>query len=199
MSTIYVTLQDNEKGLEYCEKALRVHQQTSGERHPETGSTWLNLSQCYIELKDYDHAMNAARQALDILSSSQGETHPNVGECYNKLGVIYGDLRQFEKAEENHRKALDIRLANFGEKHTDTANSYQSLGYIRILQGCELEAIQFYEKALAIYQNTVGINHPNGKLCIENIDNCYTAYLNKHPNNKKVQSAYQLFKETYKQ
>jgi tetratricopeptide (TPR) repeat protein len=79
-----------------------------------------------------------------------------VGETgWRRLGQLLIRLSQFDKAEELYNVLLE-QTSDEGEK----AIYYNNLGHIKDNQGDYEKAIEYYEKALAIWQKTLSPNDP---------------------------------------
>jgi tetratricopeptide (TPR) repeat protein len=107
-------------------------------------------------------------QDLRVLTDRiREETFPNSTGWY-RLGLVLLKIGQSEKAQEVYDVLLDQRT-NESEK----APIYGHLGIIKFNQGKYQEAITFYEKALAIQQQSLPPNHPDVAMCYNNIGMVY--------------------------
>lgn len=100
--------------------------------------------------------------ALEELLKAEKLLEPNSLEqakCYNDLGVVYWNNGNRELALQYHEKALAIRQSAATEKAVLQADSYNNIGLI-YLQDVPSFAVDYFNKALAIYKNQLGNNHP---------------------------------------
>ena len=69
--------------------------------------------------------------------------------------------------------ALEIRLALYGENHSEVAVCYNNIGYVYGEMGDYTQALELYEKALAIYKEVFGDNHIDTAHKYNNIGSVY--------------------------
>ena len=56
-----------------------------------------------------------------------------------------------------------------GEKHSDTATTYNNIAVVHDNQGDYDKALEFYQKALAIFEKVLGSEHPSTATTYNNI------------------------------
>ncbi|CAF0851864.1 unnamed protein product [Adineta steineri] len=95
------------------------------------------------------------------------ETFPDV-EGWYRLGELLKKMGQFMKAQEVYEVLLHQTT-----DESDKAPIYGQLGSIKNDQGQYQEALSYYEKSLAIYQETLPANHLNLAMSYNNIGNVY--------------------------
>jgi tetratricopeptide (TPR) repeat protein len=88
---------------------------------------------------------------------------------WDRLGQLLLKVGQPEKAEQVYEILLKQTT---DESHT--GNIYHRLGSTKYHQGKYQEAIKFYEKAIAIRQQSLPPNHPDLAMSYNNIGNVYT-------------------------
>ncbi|CAF1405332.1 unnamed protein product [Adineta steineri] len=76
-------------------------------------------------------------------------------EGWYRLGIVLQKMGQFEEAEDIYQVLLDQATDDNNRAHI-----YHQLGGIKDAQGKYEEALTFYEKSLAIRQDTLPPNHP---------------------------------------
>ncbi|CAF4134465.1 unnamed protein product, partial [Adineta steineri] len=95
------------------------------------------------------------------------ETFPDV-EGWERLGLLLQKMGQFMKAQEVYEVLLHQTT-----DESDKAPFYHQLGSIKDDQGEYPEALTYYEKSLAIYQETLPSNHLNLARSYINIGTAY--------------------------
>ena len=66
------------------------------------------------------------------------------------------------------------QFAFYGDNHPLVATNYNNVGGLYKVQGDYAQALEYYRKALAIYQSVYGENHPDVAVSYNNIGNvCY--------------------------
>lgn len=96
------------------------------------------LGETYFKLGDYEQSLDAHLQALKI-KPTLFKSRVTAGVCYSKLGRTGDALRMYEKALE------------YDPQNADSVGLYVSLGSLYISQNKPYTAIDYLEKASAIY------------------------------------------------
>jgi tetratricopeptide (TPR) repeat protein len=95
------------------------------------------------------------------------ETFPDV-EGWYRLGQVLLKMHQSEKAQQVYEILLEQET-----EESAKAPIYNQLGRVKDEQGEYQEAIRFYEKALAIQQQSLPLNHPDLATSYNNIGVAY--------------------------
>ncbi|CAF1216608.1 unnamed protein product [Adineta steineri] len=95
------------------------------------------------------------------------ETFPNSRGWY-RLGQLLFKMGQFKKAQEVYEILLHQTTDESGKAHI-----YHQLGWIKDVQGEYPEALTYYEKSLAIKQQSLPFNHPDLAMFYNNIGVVY--------------------------
>jgi tetratricopeptide (TPR) repeat protein len=66
---------------------------------------------------------------------------------------------KFSEAEQSSRKSFKIIKKVLGDQHPETAEEYNSIGYCLQAQGKAVQALPYFEKALAIRKSGLGPEH----------------------------------------
>lgn len=96
------------------------------------------LGETYFKLGDYEESLNAHLHALKI-KPTLFKSRVTAGVCYSKLGKMDDALKTYEKALE------------YDPQNADSVGLYVSLGSLYISQNKPYTAIDYLEKASAIY------------------------------------------------
>jgi CHAT domain-containing protein/Tfp pilus assembly protein PilF len=113
----------------------------------------------------YDRALEFQQNALTFFQTSNNQNTREAAQCLANLAIIYTSTGKFNQAEENGLIALQIRQKLFGETSEETAASYNDLGLV-YTQNDPDKALEYYEKALPVYESLHGKQHP--KIAIVN-------------------------------
>jgi CHAT domain-containing protein len=119
--------------------------------------------------------------ALEFLLKEE-KTYNNVpslalAKCYSNLGVVYSNSGNKSTALAYHEQSLAIKRQFMDDTNPAIADTYNNIGQI-YLEGENLQAIIFFNKALKIYTATFGTNHPKVANCYSNL-----AFANRGLNN----------------
>ncbi|WP_339790557.1 CHAT domain-containing tetratricopeptide repeat protein [uncultured Imperialibacter sp.] len=113
------------------------------------------LGDIYLRSGRNDLALEELLKAEKLLPANSLEQ----AKCYNDLGVVYWNNGNRELALQYHEKALSIRQSAGAGKAVLLADSYNNIGLI-YLQDLPAFAVDYFNKALAIYKDNLGENHP---------------------------------------
>jgi len=170
--------------------------QAAGERQQATTAN--NLASLYAELGRRQEARGLYRQALDIWERTLPPDAPEVATTLNNLGALYAVETRYRDAAYYYRRALAIRpepstLNNLGEMYraqgrwTDAERTLRqliqtlpedsptlgaalhNLGELCQRKGRAAEAEQFYQRALAVWERTLGAGHPYKAATLKNL------------------------------
>ena len=88
LGSVYNSLKDHEKALEYYERALKGKEKTLGRTHPSTLSTVINIANVYKDgLKDYGKAEELYQRALEGYEAQLGKDHERTKNCAKNLAI----------------------------------------------------------------------------------------------------------------
>lgn len=134
--------------------------------------TETNLGFLYLNKARNDLALESLQKALTKFNDSGSRDTKECARCLADLSSLYLNTGKINQAEENGRIALQTRQALFGENSEEVAASYNDLGLIYGITDPD-KALEYYEKALAIYQRVHGNEHPKIAIASNNIGAMY--------------------------
>jgi len=158
LASVSVIRGDREHAKQLLEEALRITIAIEGNRHPDVAVRLLNLAGVLYDMGDFEEAKKNLETALDITREVYGDDHPKVAGCLNNLGGVYliiGDLR---RAEDCLLGALRISESNMMQ--LDLAVTLANLANLRHMQGDTEAAVNLARRALSLFEQTVGLDHP---------------------------------------
>ena len=123
------------------------------------------LAKLYGQISNYKEAINLYTKVKQIL----GENHPGSTAANNNLGQIYDRIGDYEKALEFNQLALS--KAEFGT--AKYANRAQNVAYNYVSVGEYNKGLQYYEKAVESYKNSLGEDHKDFGKLLNNIGKLY--------------------------
>jgi len=129
---------------------------------------------------DKDEALRLLRQCLDGYIALDGTDRTvSIADIYNRIGNIHGDYTkdsdQQLKCIEVNVKAAEIRIEVLGEIHLSVAGTYNNIAIAhRVLNQFD-SAIEYYQKALKIYEDTCGSSHAYTVRASANLEKCMSA------------------------
>jgi CHAT domain-containing protein/Tfp pilus assembly protein PilF len=144
IGSLYNTLGQNQKALEYLEKALPIRKAV-GDR-PGEATTLAKIGRVYSDLGQKQKALYFYQDALSI----QEEVGNRSGEAtiLSNIGAVYSALGQNQKALEFQHKALHI-WKEVGDPSGE-APALNNIGMAYSALGQKQKALEYHEKALTI-------------------------------------------------
>lgn len=147
LSSVYVGI-DNQKALEYLQKAYDIYCEIYPKYHPSIGHCNHLFGTIYYKLGDSRKAIDYLNKAIDCGS--------DVALSYNNIAFIYDNEGDYDSALCYYNNALQYVLSTLGDKHLDAALIYSNIAYILLKQEKFSEALEYYEKARKVYIETPG-------------------------------------------
>lgn len=176
-------------------RALAMHQQIYGARHPLVAGDLLNLAAIQTNLGHFAEAERLDRQALEINRAWYGDDHPETGASLNYVGQALTLQGRYNEAKALLQQSLAIQERAFGPVHQRVAVAYNELGLLAMKQGNLDEAAARFRKAVDIDRAVYGDKHQAVALETANLASVYLL-------KKQYARAERLFREviaTYNQ
>jgi CHAT domain-containing protein len=134
--------------------------------------TKTNLGFLYLNKARNDLALQNLQGALNGFQASTKSNSLEAAKCLTYLSSLYLSTGKLNQAEDNGLQALQIRQNLKGETSEEVAASYNDLGLV-YSQSDPDKALDFYEKALAVYQKLHSADHPKIAIANTNIGFLY--------------------------
>ncbi|HEY9007252.1 MAG TPA: CHAT domain-containing tetratricopeptide repeat protein [Ohtaekwangia sp.] len=126
----------------------------------------------YLNQGRNDLAEDALKKSLQLFEDAGKSETLEAAQALAYLGNLYSATGKYAQAEEQLNMALTLRQKQLKENHELIAASYNDLGLVFTATDPD-KALEFYEKALAIYQNIHGKEHPKIAIANTNIGFVY--------------------------
>ncbi|CAN5317414.1 CHAT domain-containing protein [soil metagenome] len=131
-----------------------------------------NLGFLYLNKSRNDLALENLERALELFKEADKMNSEEAAKALSNLGLLYWSTGKFNQAEDNGLIALQIRQNLKGETSEEVAASYNDLGLV-YGQTDPDKALDYYEKALAVYEKLHGEEHPKIAIAKTNIGFTY--------------------------
>ncbi|WP_414570171.1 tetratricopeptide repeat protein [Nostoc sp. CCY 9925] len=176
ISNIYLRQNNSEKAIEYANKSLRICQEISNLELEATALA--SLGNIYLFIKEHQQAIDYYNNSLEMLEKVGTQFINNVGNyCFkgailNNIASTYNQIGQYEQAIQFFNKGLEVgqdigdssivyfALEGLGEALIAQASLLNNLAFKfkHTLLNLYNQAIDFYEKALAIAEDISNLN-----------------------------------------
>jgi serine/threonine-protein kinase len=158
------------------QRALALHRQLYGDRHPLVSDDLINLGAIQFELGRYAEAERYYRQGLEITQAWYGKDHFKTAANLTMLGRALSKENRGPEALELLGQALTIRERVYGKEHPSVASTVNELGTVALIQGQFDDAEMYYRRMVGIYRAVYGKNkHYLTGIAISNLGSVYLA------------------------
>jgi CHAT domain-containing protein/tetratricopeptide (TPR) repeat protein len=149
------------------EAELLLSQIKSGNNLFRDGITATNKGFLALNKARNDVALENLKYALRVFEQAGKSNSKEAALCLSHLSFVYLSIGKLNQALENGLFALQIRQQLYGEQSEVVAASYNDLGVVYSQIDAD-KALDFYDKALVIYEKLHTKKHP--KIAIANIN-----------------------------
>jgi len=154
------------------ERALDISKRVLGPEHAQTAEALSGLGVVYSILGDQKRAEPLHLQALAIRQKIFGPQHVTTALSYGDVGVEYLITGNYKKAESALQRAVDIQERVLGA-HVRTARSVENLANLYQTIEAHVLAEKLYLRAIEIYTQLNGPNHPDVAHALSNLASLY--------------------------
>jgi tetratricopeptide (TPR) repeat protein len=132
-----------------------------------------NIGALHLNKGRQDLALEKLQEAYVIFQQSNKDRTKDAAKCLSLLSLTYNASGKYNQAETNGLMALQLQQELSGEQSENVAASYNDLGLV-YSQIDPDKALEYYEKALAVYKKLHGNEHPKIAIANTNIGVLYT-------------------------
>jgi CHAT domain-containing protein/Tfp pilus assembly protein PilF len=165
---------DNDKALDYYEKAYRIYAAIHGKDHPKLAIASINNGLIYRKIELYGDAVNNFETALKIWEKVYPQAHPTKAFTLMNLGETYLKMQNLKASGEYYDKSLKMYREVYGEKHPDIAQVLNALGNIALASAKYEEALAHFQEAVIANVNGFTDRSPDA---IPRLDNFYNGHV----------------------
>ena len=156
LANIYIYMGRHDEAREILDQVTSIYR-AAGMTQSEAFALFLNnQAMVHYAVGEYQTAAELLGQAIEVYNTLGLTEHPDYGRVLSNLGDICRLDGQYEVAAQLAGIALAICEKALGKNHTDVARSIMSLGLIGAATGASREALDYIQKAGAIYDHVVG-------------------------------------------
>ncbi|NOT76547.1 MAG: CHAT domain-containing protein [Cyclobacteriaceae bacterium] len=134
--------------------------------------TETNIGFIQLNRSRNDLALENLQDALALFQKAGQRDTEEAAKCLSYLSLLYWSVGKLNQAEDNGLIALQIRQKLKGETSEEVAASYNDLGLVYGQTDSD-KALEYYEKALAVYEKMHGDEHPKIAIANTNIGFIY--------------------------
>lgn len=153
-------LGENEKSLDYHQKALVIWSDLYGENHIDTALALDGASACYLALGKNEDALKFAERALAIREKVLGHRHPDTATSFSNVGNVCAVVGDHSRALQCEETALAIASELFGVRSPIKATVLRNVASVYYRQKDLKKALELTLEALAMRRELFGDEHP---------------------------------------
>lgn len=158
LALVYYELGEYAKAENFYSRALDIQKSVfGGMNHPTIAKLLDNLASLYHVQGQYSEAERLYQQALDIRKRHSDFTNPDIARSLINLARLYNERKQYADAKQYYHDALN-RLELLEKK----AAQYYSQKEYAAAESC-------YRQALIIKEDTLGAEHPEIAMLLNNL------------------------------
>ncbi|KAK3274955.1 hypothetical protein CYMTET_16891 [Cymbomonas tetramitiformis] len=162
----------HEEALQWHRTALQIFKEELGPTHPNVAATCSQVSEVYRNIDGReDNALEWAQRATHLYEDELGPDHPKVATASVVLGRALAQEPEpdFPAALAALQRALQIYEDKLGAGHLNVAAVCSDIGALHLAwssseraeaQRGDRAALQWYQRALMLYQEQLGDSHP---------------------------------------
>lgn len=148
----YYYQNDNQRAVEFYQKALDLRQQFLSPIHIDIVKGQRNIGTAWVESKQYEHARTALEQSVDLHLQRSEVDSALLGDTYRDLGFTYLNLKDVTQTERYLLAALDYLKQLYAENELwELGNIYTDLSSFYFAYQQPQAALKYTEEAIEIY------------------------------------------------
>jgi CHAT domain-containing protein len=159
LGSVYLSMKDYARAVQYHEQALALRIGLFGELHPAVAMSCANLGSAYIETNNLTKGLEINLKSLEIRQQLISASPTDIAVSYRNLGDIYGLMGKRDTCMEYYREAERIFVEQHGESHVYTGTVRSNIAAVLGELGRYDEALSKYRQSTA---NFVAIDGPKG-------------------------------------
>jgi tetratricopeptide (TPR) repeat protein len=180
LANAYIKLDELYEASELYEKILTIKNAQLGEDNEALADTYIDIG-ILREAEDekeeaieaYENAYAIRRKKLGANSAPASEAYSHISkilEKYNDLASALDDAGKYDDAKELYEIILEVKKKNLGDSHPSVADTYVDVALLlenqdeddmnSLLRIYGNSALHMYEKAIEIYKEAHGSEHP---------------------------------------
>ena len=170
----YFDLHEYDVSKDYVQKALKTAHEIFGESHTYIAKLLYMQGNLWSVDNQFDMALKEYEAACKMYKDLEGEQSANALVAEKKIAEVYSSTGDFEVAVKKETVVLEALLKTLGENNKITADVYLFLANCYRGMNDFGNAMTNAQKALEIYNNTLGPDHEETvatKQAIEEIQN----------------------------
>ncbi len=171
----YLCLQANYDAAEQtCQRSIAIFAQLFGENDPSLVNALNALAELYRLTGKFSQAEPLYKRAITLCQEMPETWLSKMATLLNNLALLYYEQGKYDLAEPLYLRSIEVNTkARGGIEQEYIAQSIANLGLLYYSQGKYAQAERLYQQALAIFEKTSGMQHPDAATCLRSVGELY--------------------------
>lgn len=137
-------------------QALALRREAPAAHPLDLAATLAAAAEAHLAAGRYAQAMATQRESAALFVQVRGTQHTDIARGEQSMGEILRAAGDLDGAQQRLQRALALRRALLPAGHPDIARSMVSLGLVALEAGRTVEAVEWFDAALVIWQQRPG-------------------------------------------
>ena len=176
---IYLNKGNVNRQLGYYPEADRYYQKSltmlnvNGMSEVDKGLAWWYYANFFLDKNESSEDLHKAIQYNDTAWSYMKNTPALTLYCLYQRGRAYGKLGKYEAGLTDLNEAVNIILERYGENYFELGDTYTMIADIYLMMDSSQLAINYLEKAIAVFDSSYQENPEDKALALISMGNCH--------------------------
>lgn len=181
VAPLWAELGDQEKALEYYEKAFRIREETLESNHRKISISLNNIGITYAAMGKNSDTLYYYNRSLAINQKITPKPNQDWALRLLNAGFAYLEEKYYKEAFELFHQAYDIYKQVRPPQHRDIAWCLGAIGNLYYMTGDIDSALNYYHQQLEMNEKCLSLDHPDISANIECIADIYVIKKNRDP------------------
>lgn len=159
-STLWLETGAYEKALICLERTLHIYETVFGPTHVQTATPLTSLGYLHHRLGNWSQAFEYLQRALALRREKLGEQHLHTAITLTHLGDLYTEMGEYAAASTHLTQAYNSLIHFPNPNLRVLSQNYYAQGRLAEMTGNTAQAQHFYEEALVLQREYLGLDHP---------------------------------------
>jgi tetratricopeptide (TPR) repeat protein len=173
IAPLWAEMGDQDKALEYYEKAYAIREKTLEQNHPKISISLNNIGITYAAMGKHDDALDFYRRSLAINKEITPEPNQDWALRLLNIGIVYRLKKEYDRALEFVHQAYDIYKRIRPDQHRDIAWCLGAIGDVYYEKGNIDRALDYYHQQLEMNEKCLSLDHPDISANLQRLADIY--------------------------
>ncbi len=152
-------------------RALTITEEAQGPNHLSVTIPLNNLAEFLSSKGQYSEAAKLYQRIIRLhITEDIFYDSPYTPIVLNNLAEVYRHQRKLELAQATYQQSIRLKQKHLGDHHPSVAITLNNLGLLNYQLGNPGKAIEQFENALKIFEESLGPDHPYTLKCLDNLE-----------------------------